>query len=39
MNKILHCKKIKLFIDSTFIFNKYGQENIGVNPEYKKKCN
>lgn len=35
--KIKKSTYINLFIDSTFVTNKYGQENITFNPQYKKK--
>ena len=37
INKHLINKEIKLFIDSTFINNKYGIEDIGLNIDNKKK--
>jgi hypothetical protein len=37
LNKILTSKTLNLFIDTTYIINKYGVENITKNPEYKKK--
>ncbi len=30
-------KALKLFVDCTYITNKYGTEMIAKNPEYKKK--
>lgn len=37
LTDILKSKKMLLFIDCTFITNKYGAEMITKNPEYKKK--
>lgn len=37
LNNALKLKTLNLFIDSTYIINKYGTDNITKNPEYKKK--
>ena len=37
LSNIKKTKNINLFIDSTYIINKYGIEDIATNPEYRKK--
>ena len=37
LNTISKSKSINLFIDATYIINKYGIDSIALNPEYRKK--
>ena len=37
LNTILKSSSINLFIDATYIINKYGIDSIALNPEYRKK--